>query len=192
MSLSSRPERERELGSLVRAARADDNIAWSELVRRFDAMLRSIARSYRLCPADVDDVLQSVWLRLHQHLDRLRDPNAIASWLATTTRRESLRVLQMQVREQLTADPELLESAAPDQPDAELLESERTAVLRRAVNTLPAQQRRLIALLAEAPEDYRKISATLDMPVGSIGPTRARGLARLQRHPELRDLHLAS
>jgi RNA polymerase sigma factor (sigma-70 family) len=192
MSASSPPRAERKLESLVQATRANDNVAWSELVGRFDGMLRSVARSYRLCPADVDDVLQTVWLRLYQQLDRLREPNAIAGWLATTTRRESLRVLQTHVREQLTDDPEVLESTTVDRPDTEVLASERNAVLRRALGTLPTHQRRLMVLLAAAPADYRMISATLDIPVGSIGPTRARSLARLERHPELRELHLAS
>ena len=176
----------------MQATRANDDAAWAQLVGRFEGMLRTIARSYRLSPADVDDVLQTVWLRLHQKLDVIRDPNAIAGWLATTTRRESLRVLQLHVREQLTDDPELLEGADFERPDAELLASERRDVLRRALGTLPTHQRRLMVLIASAPAaDYGKISATLDMPIGSIGPTRARSLARLERHPELRELHLA-
>jgi RNA polymerase sigma factor (sigma-70 family) len=191
VSPPSRPER--ELESLVQAVRANDNAAWSELVRRYDARLRTIARSYRLSPADVDDVLQAVWLRLYQKLDGVREPSAIAGWLATTTRRESLRVLQLHVREQLTDDPELLEGPELERPETELLASERHDVLRRALGTLPTHQRRLMVLIASAPAaGYDKISATLDMPVGSIGPTRARSLARLKRHPELRELHLAS
>ncbi len=192
MSPSSPSRRERELASLVQAALANDNAAWADLVGRFDGMLRTIARSYRLSPADVDDVLQTICLRLHQQLDRLRAPNAIAGWLATSIRRESLRVLQTHVREQLTDDTELLEGAEVGRPDTELLAAERNDVLQRALDTLPAHQRRLMVLLSTAPEDYRKISAALDMPTGSIGPTRARGLARLERHPELRELHLAS
>jgi len=190
VSPPSRPDR--KLAPLVQAVRANDNAAWSELVRRYDARLRTIARSYRLSPADVDDVLQAVWLCLHQKLDRLRDPNALSGWLATTTRRESLRVLQLHVREQLTDDPDLLEGDEGQRPDSELLASERHDVLRRALGTLPTHQRRLMVLIASAPADYGRISATLDMPIGSIGPTRARGIARLERHPELRELHLAS
>jgi RNA polymerase sigma factor (sigma-70 family) len=190
MSLSSLADR--ELASLVEGARANDGAAWAELIGRLDRMARKIARSYRLQEADVDDVLQTVWLRLHEHLGRLRDPNAVAGWLATTTRRESLRVLQMHTREQLTDDPELLESVDRDRPDSVLLAAERDDVLRRALGTLPPHQRRLMVLLAAAPDDYRQISERLNMPIGSIGPTRARSLTRLGRHRELRALHLAA
>jgi RNA polymerase sigma factor (sigma-70 family) len=190
MSLSSSANR--ELTALVEAARANDNAAWTDLIGRFDRMLRMIARSYRLNEADVDDVVQTVWLRLHEHLDGLRDPNAIAGWLGTTARRESLRVLQLHTREQLTDDPELLEVVDLAPPDAELLATERYDVLQRALATLPAHQRRLMVLLTGAPVDYRQISATLHMPIGSIGPTRARSLTRLGRHGELRALHLVA
>jgi RNA polymerase sigma factor (sigma-70 family) len=187
MSLASSTDR--ELASLMEAVRANDNNAWADLMRRFERMMRSVARSYRLNEADVDDVLQTVWLRLHEHLDRLRNPNAVAGWLATTTRRESLRLLQMRTREQLTDDAELLESVDLDRPDAKLLAAERNDVLQRALETLPTHQRRLMVLLVTAPADYRQISATLDMPIGSIGPTRARSLTRLGRHRELQELH---
>ncbi|MEA2128210.1 MAG: hypothetical protein QOJ85_1101 [Solirubrobacteraceae bacterium] len=190
MTPSSRVNR--DLAALVTDARANDHAAWAELVRRFDRMLRSVARGYRLDAADVDDVLQTVWLRLHLQLDRLRDPNAIAGWLATTTRREALRVLQLHAREQLTDDAELFEGADLDRPETELLAAERHDTLHRALGTLPTHQRRLMVLLATGPGDYRQISATLHMPLGSIGPTRARGLSRLEHHPELRELHLAA
>jgi RNA polymerase sigma factor (sigma-70 family) len=190
MSLS--PSADRDLASLMEAVRANDNGAWADLTRRFERMMRSVARSYRLNEADVDDVLQTVWLRLHEHIDRLRNPSAVAGWLATTTRRESLRLLQMRTREQLTDDAELLESVDLDRPDAKLLAAERNDVLQRALETLPAHQRRLMVLLVTAPADYRQISATLDIPIGSIGPTRARSLTRLGRHRELCELHRAA
>jgi RNA polymerase sigma factor (sigma-70 family) len=191
MSLSSPRRHERDLKWLVHAIRDNnDDRAWAELIVRFDRTLRTIARSYRLSPTDIDDVVQTVWLRLYQRQDRLRDPDAIAGWLATTTRRASLNVLQRHVREELTDDLEPLQDTELNQPNTELLEAERKAVLQRALATLPAHQRRLMVLLATEPTDYRKISAGLDMPMGSIGPTRARSLDRLRQHPELRDLYL--
>jgi RNA polymerase sigma factor (sigma-70 family) len=192
MPPSSQRQPKRDLESLVQAIRANDNDAWVELVGRFDRTLRAIARSYRLSAADVDDVLQTVWLRLHQCLDRLRDPNAVGAWLTTTTRRTSLDVMRKGVREQLTDDLELLETTDCSRPDAALLAAERNDVLQRALGSLPAHQRRLMVLLATTPTDYRQISARLDMPIGSIGPTRARSLDRLSQNAELRDLHLVS
>ena len=152
-------------------------------------MLRAIARSYRLSPIDVDDVVQATWLRLLTHIHQLREPAAIGGWLATTARRESLRVLQAATREQLTDDPGLGDGAEDDGPDAGILAADRRAVLARALATLPDRHSALMTLLAEQSKpDYRQISTTLGMPIGSIGPTRARILARLQHHPEVMSL----
>jgi len=184
---------EHELFELVAAARRGENAAWMRLIERFDPMLRGIARSYRLGAADVDDVVQAAWTRLYQHIGSVREPAAIAGWLATTTRREALRILQLHMRELPSADPELGDGAENDRPENELLASEDRVVLGRALSSLPDRQRELMMLLAAEPDaDYRQISARLAMPIGSIGPIRARSIARLQRHNELRDYAAAA
>lgn len=181
-----------ELQALVAAARRGDNLAWSDLVSRFDRMLHSVARTYRLSPQDVEDAVQMTWIKLYEHIDRIRDASAIAGWLATTVRRESLRLLQSHVREHLTDEPELSLTAHEPGPDMPLLRREQRVVLTRALATLPDRQRALLTLIAsESTCNYEQISATLDMPLGSIGPIRARGLAKLQRHSELREFAAA-
>ncbi|HTN24794.1 MAG TPA: sigma-70 family RNA polymerase sigma factor [Solirubrobacteraceae bacterium] len=177
------------LGALVQAARGGSDRAWERLHERLDPLVRGIARSYRLSPADVDDVAQTTWLRLLSHVDRLHEPAAVAGWLATTSRRECLRVLQVPLREWPTDDPELGDGRDIADPESELLESERRVVLERALATLPGRHRRLMTLLATEPAmDYQQLSAALRMPIGSIGPTRARSLTRLRRNPELRSV----
>lgn len=178
-----------DLFGLVQAACHGDNLAWTRLVGRYDGMLRAIARSYRLSPPDVDDAVQATWVQLYEHVDSIRDPGAVAAWLATTTRRQSLHVLQRRVREHLADDVAVGEAAdAAEQPEYQALVSERRDALQRALRTLPTRERKLMQLLATDPDpDYRRIAAALDMPVGSIGPIRARSLERLQRNPELRD-----
>jgi RNA polymerase sigma factor (sigma-70 family) len=177
------------LVELLRAAQAGDDRAWERLYDRFNPMLTGIARGYRLAPSDVEDVVQSVWLALVDHIDCLRVPAAVGGWLATTTRRECLRVLQLPVREYVTDDPELGDARTATELDHELLAGERRDAVRRALATLPDHYRRLMMLLiAEPAIDYKELSRRLAMPVGSIGPIRARSLARLQRHPELRGL----
>jgi RNA polymerase sigma factor (sigma-70 family) len=178
-----------ELAAVVDAARAGDDAAWRALVGRFERRLREVVRSYRLSAADVDDVLQTTWLRLFTHIAQIREPAAIGGWLATTARRECLRLLQGPVREQLTPDPQPGEPREQDGPETRLLAAERRAVLDRALATLPERHRRLMAVLASDPApDYRHISEMLAMPTGSIGPIRARSLARLLRYHELHDI----
>jgi RNA polymerase sigma factor (sigma-70 family) len=182
-----------DLTAIVHAAQSGDSIAWAQLVDRFDRMLRSVARSYRLAPQDVEDAVQATWCKLYEHIGAIRESAAIAGWLATTVRRESLRLLQRHVREHLTEDSELCAGACDELPETRLLASERRDVLARALATLPERQRRLMTLLADEPSArYEQIASTLGMPIGSIGPIRARSMARLQRHSELREFASAS
>lgn len=179
---------DQELVKLVSSARAGDERAWEQLYARFTPMLRSVARSYRLSSSDVDDAVQMVWLLLLNHIGRLRRPAAVGTWLTTTTRRECLRVLRGTVREPPSEDCTPRDVVDPADPESLLLAKERRAVLRRALETLPERQRQLMTLLAFDPTmDYYTMGTTLAMPVGSIGPTRARSLDRLRCHSELRD-----
>ncbi len=179
---------ERELIVLVGRARAGDNAAWTRLVKHFNPMLRRIARSYGLRHADVDDVLQATWLRAFRHIGQIHQPTKATYWLATVARRESLGMLQAPIREYLSDDPRLGDRVELTEPATELLAAERRAILARALGTLPERHRRLMTLLAaETDLDYREISLMLGIPIGSIGPTRARSLARLERHAELRE-----
>jgi RNA polymerase sigma factor (sigma-70 family) len=176
-----------DLAGIVLAAGTGDGPAWDTLVARFDKTLRSIARSYGLRHADVDDVVQATWLELVRDIERLREPAAIAAWLATATRRKAMRLARSRGREHLTDDPELSDGPDDDGPEASVIARERGAALARAVATLPSRHRRLITLLVSKPAlDYQQISERLAMPVGSIGPIRARSLTRLSLHPELR------
>jgi RNA polymerase sigma factor (sigma-70 family) len=175
------------LSELVCAARTGDDRAWDRLHARFVPLLRGVARSYRLAPSDVDDVVQTTWLRLLHSIDRLREPSAIAGWLATTARRECLRVLQGPMRECPSDDPELGDRCDFADPESELLAAEQRVALGRALAVLPERHRRLMTLLVSEPAmQYQEVSAALAMPIGSIGPIRARSLVRLARHPELR------
>jgi RNA polymerase sigma factor (sigma-70 family) len=148
-----------------------------------------IARSYRLAPADADDVVQASWLNLLEDIDDLREPAAVGGWLATTTRRNAMRLLQRRTREQLTDDPDLGDRPDSPGPEVGLLATEQSETLVRAMAVLPERHRRLMMVLVDRPTlDYREVSELLSMPVGSIGPTRARSLARLSRDPQLRKL----
>jgi RNA polymerase sigma factor (sigma-70 family) len=183
---SRAPRTQRDLAELVRAARAGEEAAWADLLQRFDRKLRAVARSYRLPPADVDDVLQATWLQLFRHIDGVRDPAAVASWLVTTAHRESLRRVTAPGREVLTDALGLVERSHDDGPEAHALAAEQRAILRGAFATLPDRHRRLMTALVAAPGvGYRELSAALAIPIGSIGPIRARCLRRLARNERL-------
>ena len=124
-----------------------------------------------------------------EQLDGLRDPAALPGWLATTTRRECARVQRAAHHPHAAAPMPAAATIADDQapiPEQELLAAERHATLREALTCLPPAGQQLLTLLTcDPPVPYTQISATLGIPVGSIGPTRRRYLDKLRRHPAI-------
>lgn len=180
------------IGELAAAAAQGDQAAWNTLVRTFLPLVMSIARRHRLSAADAADVNQTVWLRLVEHLDDLRDARAMPKWIATVTRNECLRVLRTTrwTTPFDDTDPGFTEPRPriPDPDvDEELLRAERHRVLREAFATLGERCRTLLSLLMQDPPvPYADIGARLDMKIGSIGPTRIRCLEQLRGVPALR------
>ena len=165
---------------LVAAAAAGDHEAWATLVDRYTSLLWSVARSFRLPEADAADVVQTAWLRLVEHLDGVEDPDRLPGWLATTVRRECLRLVRQASHESYAP----LAEVADDSPglDARVLKDERDAVLWHAFAQLDDFCRQLLrVLMADPPPAYAAVAAALDIPVGSIGPTRARCLSKLRQ-----------
>jgi RNA polymerase sigma factor (sigma-70 family) len=171
----------REVERMVRRAAANEHGAWQALVARFGQRVTAVARAHRLAAHDVDDVAQATWLRLFEQIDRIREPAYVGAWLHTTARRESLRTIRHSRREQVTS-PESLCDRSEAPADEEVLAGPDTReAMVRALGRLSERDRRLLLLLfEESPPSYAEISATLGIPIGSIGPTRARCLERLR------------
>src|SRR6266540_1253387 len=158
------PGDEPSVTDLVARAGGGDERAWSALVARYAPLVWSVCRGYRLDEADAADVSQTVWLRLVEQLQTLRDPAALPGWLVTTTSRECVRMRMAAVRQRTAFGR--LDVAAGDE-----------------AGTI---DQRLLELLVRDPQpSYKEISAQLSMPIGSIGPTRARCLDRLRHTPAL-------
>jgi RNA polymerase sigma factor (sigma-70 family) len=176
------------------AAAADGNPeAWHQLVDRYSCLLVSVIRRYRLTPAETEDVAQTVWLRLVEHLGALREPRALPMWLVTTGRRESLRFLNAERRSQPydPLEPSWTAAAAARaeavEPDEDLLRAERHEALLAGLAELPTRPRELLLLMMQDPApSYAEISRRTGIPIGSIGPTRIRALDRLRRTPPIR------
>jgi RNA polymerase sigma factor (sigma-70 family) len=173
-----------DIVGLVEAARDGSKTAWRALVDHFDPGLRRAARRYGLDEVDVDDAVQQTWLSAVTHLARLRASAAIAGWLHATLRRECLRITR--ARRGLVGNYRIdatIASAEHPGPEAEIIRRVQLAALREAVlQRLPTREQELMALLTDTHElSYVEIAQRLDVPVGSIGPTRARALQRLRR-----------
>ena len=173
--------------ALVARAAGDDPGAWNELVDRYAPLVWAICTRYELSSHDSEDVGQTVWLLLVEQLGKLREPAALPGWLATTTKRECLRVVMASHRsDRLTSLDDALQFVDDAVIDEEILMAERNAGLRAALAELPPRCRQLMSmLLRDPPCSYSEISATLQIAMGSIGPQRARCLERLRRSDTL-------
>lgn len=168
---------------LVQACRAGSEAAWRDLVRRYERLVYTVPRRAGLDADLAADVFQATFTRLFRHLDSLDDPTRVRAWLVTTARRETLRVLARPTLGE-SADEAALDDLAdgsplPDELLASLQQQDR---VRRAVQRLDDNARRFVELvfLSDEPPSYEEIAAQLGIAVGSIGPTRARCLAKLR------------
>lgn len=181
-------ENEGATTDLVTAAAAGDEVAWAILVGRITPTLRSIARAHRLGEADVDDVVQECWVRLASHMAELRDPAAVYAWLGTTARRQSIQIIRQRLS---TCDVESLADRADESSSPADLAAQRDSNtrLRKALGRLSGRDERLLSALSTSSRpSYARVSNLLGLPIGSIGPTRARALQRLRRELEIEGL----
>jgi RNA polymerase sigma factor (sigma-70 family) len=170
-----------DIARLVRSAASGDHRAWEALVGQFERLLWAITRAHRLRDADAADVVQATWTKLLEHLDALHEPGRVGAWLATTARRECLAVLRNSQRQVLYGDDTHESESNELAPGEALLVTERDEALWRSVSRLRESDQALLRLLMADPRPaYEEISAALDIPIGSIGPTRARALERLR------------
>lgn len=177
---------------LVRACRAGDQGAWSTLVRRYQRLVYTVPRRAGLPDEAAADVFQTAFQRLFEHLDRIEDTSRVRAWLVTTAKRETLRLL---AERQRVAEFPAGAADAPDEdplarlPDPAPLQDEQLAALqelhrvREAVDRLDPRARQFVELLflQDEPLPYAEIARRLGIPEGSIGPTRARALAKLRK-----------
>jgi RNA polymerase sigma factor (sigma-70 family) len=176
---------ENPVSELVAAALHGDPASWNRLVDRYTPLVLSVVRRHRLQEDDAEDVVQTVWLRLVEKLGSIREPEALPGWILTTTRNECLHV----IKARRSISPTDLEDrgwpdgAGPAAVDSDLLEAERHEALLMALAALPDRQRELVLLFIEDPPlSYEEIGSRLGVPVGSIGPTRTRALARIRSY----------
>ncbi|MFD1532629.1 sigma-70 family RNA polymerase sigma factor [Pseudonocardia aurantiaca] len=192
------PLAEKDTAHLLRLAGHGDEAALRAIVDRFDGLVWSVVRGFRLGDAQAADAVQTTWLRLVENLGTIRTPERLPGWLRTTAQRASIDAIRT-TRRETQLDPDGTDLGAPEnraanrhdnEPEASAVRKERVAMVRRAVQELSERHQELLGLLvASPPMSYEEIGARLSMPVGSIGPTRARLLARLRTALEAADIH---
>jgi RNA polymerase sigma factor (sigma-70 family) len=159
-----------------------DAKAWEALILRYRRLIYSIPVKFNFATADASDVFQSVCLKLIEHLHELKDESKVSAWVITTTTRQCIHVRSQRMRESSPED-EFEEPAdvAVNVEDIQIKTQEQQNV-RDAVNKLPDRCRRLLELLyfETSNPTYEQIGKVMNMPVASIGPTRARCLEKLR------------
>jgi len=175
---------------LLRTAGNGDAAAWAEIMHRYERVVWAKVRSFRLQDADAFDAVQMTWLRLAENGHRLRSPDRLGGWLATTASRECLRILRqprhttygVETEAEILVDP----SAIPEQ---RVVDEDTAQMLRRLVAELPPHVRTLLrALFSDDPTPYAELARATGIPIGSIGPTRVRVLQKLRRMLDERGL----
>lgn len=176
------PARPDDVAELLARVGTGDEQAWNALVDRFAGLVWSVARSFRLSRAATEDVVQTVWLRLAEYSSRIREPDRLASWLATATRHEALRVIRGHQR--VVPYPDFTDASEPTSSSVEDVVTD-DVTLRAVLDAfarLPAVDQQLLRLLCTVPPlDYQTIAELLGRSIGSIGPSRARSLDKLRR-----------
>lgn len=165
---------------VVQACLDGDQRAWNELTDRFGRLVYSVARRYGLSGADADDVFQDVFTILYRKLGTVRDRSRLAAWLVSTTLRECYRVGQQRGRDAALGRDHL--GAGPP-ADEQTVRWEQQHLVRQALRCLGPRGEQLLTALfsASGPPNYKAIAEQLGMTVGSIGPTRARYFAKLEK-----------
>lgn len=167
---------------LVAAARNGQPLAWRQLVQTYEGLLWRTTRSFRLTPDDAHDVIQETWLRALTRLGQLKDPDRLGGWLAMIASRECLRHIARSRREVTTDDFSGYEPDNPlESPDRRALRASFTRLIAEISAQLTERERHLLeAMTAVAEPRYTQIAQQLDIPIGSIGPTRMRCLRRVR------------
>jgi RNA polymerase sigma factor (sigma-70 family) len=161
---------------------AGDREAWDLLVARHERRLWAIARSRGLDVEGARDALQGTWLRLLDHANRIREPDALGGWLATVVKHEAIRLSKQRQRERERMQK--LENRATldaEPADARVDLEADLGTVRLTFDKLSARCQQLLRLMFSSTElSYADIAADLGVPVGSLGPTRARCLDKLR------------
>jgi RNA polymerase sigma factor (sigma-70 family) len=179
---------------LLGAAKNGDEEAWEQIITRYESLIDTISRRHRLAAYDAHDVSQYVWMQLVGHIDRLREPSALCGWISATTTHRCYEILRTHKRS-VSVDPlatasfDLVDSTARkidseslSGVDDDLLRAERCRAVQAGLAELTeTQQQLLLLLVADPPVPYCEISRRMNLPIGSIGPTRARLLKKLQK-----------
>jgi RNA polymerase sigma factor (sigma-70 family) len=169
-----------DVATVLGAAARGDNRAWEELVRRYGRLVTATVRAFRLQEADAADAEQRTWLRLVEHHRGLRDPDHLGGWLITTATRECLAILRSHRGVADLADADVLPD--PDDVEQRVVDADEAARLWDVVTLLPPRGRAVVrALFADERLPYAEIARSTGIPVGSLGPTRARVLRQLRQ-----------
>jgi RNA polymerase sigma factor (sigma-70 family) len=172
---------------LIAACRSGEAWAWDALVERYKRLVYSVALRAGLEQDDAGDVFQTVFAVLLENLHKLRDPQGLAAWLITTSKRTSWSVMRKRQRETVDSDAlEIPTAYAKQEQGSQTWDEERWAdqvLVREALERLGGRCKRLLWMLYydRTEPSYDRVSAKLAIPLGSIGPTRARCLQKMRR-----------
>jgi RNA polymerase sigma factor (sigma-70 family) len=174
-------------GELLARASQGESAAWSEIIKRHGRLVLRTAAKTGLSDSDAADVAQVTWLQLWKHGHEIREPNRLAAWLVSTTRREAVRLAMASRKYVLYADPSDERSLAARTAvhDAYTVDQGYSGAVEQAMDRLPPRYRTLLRLLScDLDLSYSEVADRMGLPIGSIGPMRMRAIRMLEKTPE--------
>ncbi|MGH3868768.1 MAG: RNA polymerase sigma factor [Pseudonocardiaceae bacterium] len=171
-----------DLADLLLRVSDGDPVAWDEILLRYGKLVSATVRSFRMQDADALDAVQMTWLRLAENAHQVRCPERLAGWLTTTARRECLSILRRatvaanlhQPAPETVADPSL-------GPEQRVIDADTTQTLWNIVAQLPPRRGALLReLFTDHPRPYGEVARAAGIPIGGVGPSRARALRQLR------------
>ena len=129
----------------------------------------------RLSEPDAEDIFQECFARIYEHLDKLRDDDALRPWIGQLTRRLCIDRLRSGGREQPAEEEQLVALA-----DDEMSTLDEAMTVHEALATLSGDCREILDRFFAQDQSYKTIGDALDLPSGTIASRISRCLARLR------------
>ncbi|HEX4100950.1 MAG: sigma-70 family RNA polymerase sigma factor [Pseudonocardiaceae bacterium] len=182
------------VADLLRGIHDGDPASWDEILRRYDKLVSRTVRSFRLQEADAVDAMQMTWLRLAENAHRVQFPERLGAWLATTARRECLHIVCQGKLKLIFTDVVPEPASDPSSgPQQRAIDADTTQTLRKLIDELSPMRRTLIRMLfTDNPCSYDDVARITGIPLGGIGPTRARALRQLRDNLDEHEMGLAA
>ena len=174
-----------EDASLVERTLAGDQVAFQDLVERYQGRLFALARHYTRNAVEIEDIVQDTFLKAYRRLDSFDHRSSFYTWIYRIATNTVLDLLKRRGRSPVQAveDPELVSEAAPrdlPSPSANLEAKEVGEITHEVLSHLPDIFRTVLVMREFDQMAYQEIADTLEISIGTVESRLFRARARFK------------